>query len=425
MYQGRQVAVLIMAAGSGSRFGSESPKQFLDVDGEPMLLRAARAFDEHDAVDGVWAVASPEKGASVGEVLGTLRKYRGFTEGGPTRQESVRLGLRAVSDELTGRTAGAGDAGSCDAGVGDAGGTIVLIHDAARPFVTREVIERVLAGAADTGAAIACVPVTDTIYEAKEVRGDDSVFLRDTPDRELLWSVQTPQGFDLDMIRSAHESAAADGFEATDDGAVAMKYGRARTDDGVSVLIAMGDYVNRKITVPSDMDTVPSSGADDRVGIGFDVHAFSDEEGRALVLGGVTIPHERGLEGHSDADVLTHGIMDAMLGALALGDIGVFFPDTDSRYEGVSSMRLLDEVRGMIERVGYIVYNVDATIVAERPRLAGRIDEIRSSLADALGIDRGMVGVKATTTEGLGFTGREEGVGAQAVVRLVRKERDR
>jgi 2-C-methyl-D-erythritol 2,4-cyclodiphosphate synthase len=159
-----------------------------------------------------------------------------------------------------------------------------------------------------------------------------------------------------------------------------------------------------------------------RVGIGFDVHAFADADSeRALVLGGVTIPEGRGLVGHSDADVLTHALMDAMLGALALGDIGRFFPDTDEKYRGISSMRLLLEVERMIEHEGYIVYNADMTIVAERPRMAAHIDEIRDNIADALGVTRDRIGVKATTTEGLGFTGREEGIGTQAIVRLVRK----
>ncbi|MDR3224880.1 MAG: 2-C-methyl-D-erythritol 2,4-cyclodiphosphate synthase [Clostridiales Family XIII bacterium] len=161
---------------------------------------------------------------------------------------------------------------------------------------------------------------------------------------------------------------------------------------------------------------------EDRVGIGFDVHAFADaEQQRTLVLGGTAIPGGKALDGHSDADVLTHALMDAMLGALALGDIGAFFPDTDERYRGISSMRLLADVKRRIEREGYIVYNADMTIVAERPRMAPHVDEIRDSIAGALGVTRDKIGVKATTTEGLGFTGREEGIGAQAIVRLVRK----
>jgi 2-C-methyl-D-erythritol 4-phosphate cytidylyltransferase/2-C-methyl-D-erythritol 2,4-cyclodiphosphate synthase len=446
MYRNRKVIALIMAAGNGSRFGAESPKQFLDIGGESMMLRAARAFDECGYVDEIRAVASPERQSDTDAVLGVLGKYRGSSKGGGTRQESVRFGLRAAAEALGRKEA-------------DADRAAVLIHDAARPFVTGDVIERVLAGVDATGAAIACVPVTDTIYVAggnpapganpmpdgapapdanpmpdgtpapdANPAPDAPLILMDSPDRDLLWSVQTPQGFDLDMILRAHEAAAADGFEATDDGAVARVYGYAAGRDpderrGANVLIVEGDYANRKITIRGDIDTSPatSSGGlpDDRVGIGFDVHAFAPEEERALVLGGVTIPYERGLEGHSDADVLTHSLMDAMLGALALGDIGCYFPETDDRYRGISSMKLLEEVREMIGRKGYIVYNADMTIVAERPRMAGHVDGMRDSIAAALGVSRDRIGIKATTTERLGFTGREEGIGAQAIVRLV------
>jgi 2-C-methyl-D-erythritol 4-phosphate cytidylyltransferase/2-C-methyl-D-erythritol 2,4-cyclodiphosphate synthase len=439
MYRNRKVIALIMAAGNGSRFGAKSPKQFLDVEGESMILRAARTFDECEYVDGIWAVASSDRRADANAALCVLAKYRCAVGGGDTRQESVRLGLRAA--------AGTPDTESMEG----ADGAVVLIHDAARPFVTSDIIERVLEGATVTGAAIACVPVTDTIYAANEKPGSGrALLLADAPDRDLLWSVQTPQGFDFDMILRAHEAAALDGFEATDDGAVARIYGYAAGDasdggKGADVLIVDGDYVNRKITLRGDIDTslgtpcverpdfgaptAERSGLDaydargggrpgDRVGIGFDVHAFAPAWERALVLGGVTLPYERGLEGHSDADVLTHALIDAMLGALALGDIGFYFPETDDRYLGISSMKLLEEVREMIERNGYIVYNADMTIVAERPRMAEHVDDIRDSVAAALGVDRDRIGVKATTTERLGFTGREEGIGAQAIVRL-------
>jgi 2-C-methyl-D-erythritol 4-phosphate cytidylyltransferase/2-C-methyl-D-erythritol 2,4-cyclodiphosphate synthase len=431
MYQGKEVIALMMAAGNGSRFGQGAPKQFLDVGGEPMVLKSARAFDACGHVDGIWAVAPPDRRTHTDAALGALQKYRGSVAGGGVRQESVRLGLRAVAGDRKRR--------------GAEGGAVVLVHDAARPFVTNDVIERVLSGVAATGAAIACVPVTDTVYVAGGKPAQDGpLYLVDAPDRGLLWSVQTPQGFDLDMILRAHEAAAADGFEATDDGAVARAYGCAaggavdgrRGADGCAagsalggsrgadVLIAMGDYANRKITVPTDMHPGPGGDArkGDRVGIGFDVHAFSRSADRKLVLGGVTIPHERGLEGHSDADVLTHALMDAMLGALALGDIGFFFPETEERYLGISSMKLLEEVKGMIGRKGYIVYNADTTIVAERPRMAGHVDAMKGSLAAALGVGRDRIGVKATTTEMLGFTGREEGIGAQAIVRLTEGE---
>ncbi|MDR2162998.1 MAG: 2-C-methyl-D-erythritol 4-phosphate cytidylyltransferase [Clostridiales Family XIII bacterium] len=402
------MTVLIMAAGTGSRLGASAPKQFIDIGGEPMILKSARAFEECDNVDRILAVASQKWLADTDASLGSLYKYEGSIRGGSSRQESVLLGLRA--------TVAAQPRGS---------GAIVLIHDAARPFVTPDIIERVLAGAAATGATVACVPVTDTIYMADgEPECGRALSLSEAPTRGLLWSVQTPQGFDLDMILRAHEAAALDGFEATDDGAIARAYG------GAHVLIAMGGYANRKITTPEDLIALARPGAEDRVGIGFDVHAFvshsaypagcGESDASALVLGGVAIPYGRTLEGHSDADVLTHALMDAILGALALGDIGKFFPDTDEKYRNISSMKLLVDVIGMARREGYIVYNADMTIIAEKPRMAAHTDDIRDSLAFALGVGKDRIGVKATTTEGLGVTGREEGIGAQAVVRLVR-----
>jgi 2-C-methyl-D-erythritol 2,4-cyclodiphosphate synthase len=221
------------------------------------------------------------------------------------------------------------------------------------------------------------------------------------------------------MILAAHEAAAKDGFAATDDGTVAQRYGHPAP----AVLIAMGDYANRKITTPADMAALgvgEGGGADDRVGIGFDAHRFTVHPS-PLVLGGIEIPESRGLDGHSDADVLTHALMDAILGALALGDIGRHFPDTDANYKGISSMKLLDEVKLMAEAKGYAIYSADTTIVVERPRMAPHIEKIRVSLAAALGTDRDKIGVKATTTEHLGYTAKEEGIGAQAVVRLRRK----
>jgi 2-C-methyl-D-erythritol 2,4-cyclodiphosphate synthase/2-C-methyl-D-erythritol 4-phosphate cytidylyltransferase len=413
-----------MAAGSGARLGTEVPKQFLDVGGEPMVLRAARAFEECPLVDDIYAVALTEYAERTGELLRVLSKYRDTAIGADTRQESVLRGLRFVAAKqlpAADQPDGAKEA-LINAGMPSAEPSpLVLIHDAARPFVTQEAIAHVVKGASITGAAVSCVPATDTIYVANaEPQCGQPLFLADSPPRQTLWSVQTPQGFDMRMILAAHEAAAKEGFTATDDGTLAQRYGHPAQ----AVLIAMGDYANRKITTPADM-TAPSIGAgasdsagtDDRVGIGFDAHRFADYPA-PLVLGGVEIPESRGLDGHSDADVLTHALMDAILGALALGDIGRYFPDTDAKYKGISSMKLLNEVKRLAEAKGYAVYNADTTIVAERPRMAPHIEKIRDSLAAALGTDRDKIGVKATTTEHLGYTAKEEGIGAQAVVRL-------
>jgi 2-C-methyl-D-erythritol 2,4-cyclodiphosphate synthase/2-C-methyl-D-erythritol 4-phosphate cytidylyltransferase len=410
MYKGKRINVLIAAAGSGVRMsagedtGANIPKQFIDICGEPMLRVAAEAFERNEYIDDIYVISPADFIGRSKDVLAGLSKLRGVCEGGQTRQDSVRLGLRYMA---------------ANAPQGNMPCDIVLIHDAARPFVTGEVILGVIEGVIANGSAVCCVPVKDTIYQA-----DIGSTLRSVPPRGKLYSVQTPQGFDFALIKGAHERAAEDGVSATDDGSLAKEY-------GAEVLITCGSYDNVKITTVHDLpETVRISAlssasdftdaaGDVRVGTGFDVHAFA--VGRKLILGGVEIDYDRGLLGHSDADVLTHALMDAMLGALALGDIGTHFPDTDERYKGISSMKLLAEVVSIIRGKRYTVSNADMTIIAEKPRMTGVISGIRKSIADALGIAEGCVSVKATTTEGLGFTGREEGIGAQAVVALSRK----
>ncbi|MDR1815630.1 MAG: 2-C-methyl-D-erythritol 4-phosphate cytidylyltransferase [Clostridiales Family XIII bacterium] len=398
MYKGRPVAAIIAAGGAGTRFGGDVPKQFRDVGGKPMWARAAAAFAEHEAVDEV-VVVVPESGAGFENNGNDVC----FVSGGADRQASVRNGLAAVSfaDGLA------------------------LIHDAARPFVSREVIDRVIEGAASCGAAVPGVPVTDTIYQ-----GETAL------DREALRAVQTPQGFDLCLIRAAHARAAEAGASYTDDGSLVLAAGHA-------VRVVEGDAANVKVTTPTDMesatcsaiggrqDAAPTAGIDgganragigagaSRVGIGFDAHRFVG--GRPLILGGVEIPFEMGLQGHSDADVLTHAFMDAILGALRLGDIGTLFPDSDPAYAGVSSMKLLADVTRRMRGAGYEIENADGVVVCEQPKLAPHRAEIEKRLADALGVPSGRVSVKGTTTERLGFTGREEGIAAEAVVLLKKK----
>jgi 2-C-methyl-D-erythritol 4-phosphate cytidylyltransferase/2-C-methyl-D-erythritol 2,4-cyclodiphosphate synthase len=383
MYEGRRVGALIAAAGNGSRMGGDVPKQFLDIGGIPMLLKTISIFEANPFVDDIFVIV-PRARRDVLSGAGLLKTRLDFDAcGGATRQASVAEGLASIGAAPSRRVP-----------------DLVLIHDAARPFVTNDVISRVLEGAVETGAAIPCTPVKDTVYAATADRRRLDVVL----DREGLFAVQTPQGFDFKLICEAHTRAIKDGVAATDDGTLARRY-------GAQVRIVAGDYANVKITTREDL---PDAG--DRVGLGFDAHAFA--EGRALVLGGVNIPFERGLLGHSDADVLTHALMDAILGALNLGDIGLHFPDTDARYRGISSMTLLAEVRAKMERAGYRLGNADLVIVAERPRMAEHIAAMRDSLAAALGTDVGNVSVKATTTEGLGFSAKTDGIGAQAVVRL-------
>jgi len=269
----------------------------------------------------------------------------------------------------------------------------ILIHDGARPYVTLQVIENTLALAVSTGAAVAAVPVKDTI----KLLGEDGI---STPDRSKLFAAQTPQGFEAKLIVKAYETAASQNFTGTDDAQLVERLGH-------KVALAQGSYTNIKITTPEDLPKQC------RAGTGFDVHALV--EGRPLVLGGVTIPFEKGLLGHSDADVLTHAIMDAILGAAGLGDIGRHFPDTEEAYKGISSMTLLKKVAAMAEEKGFALANLDATIIAQRPKLAPYHEAMIQNLAQILGCTADKINLKATTTEKLGIPGREEGIAAEAI----------
>ncbi len=359
MYKGKRISVIVAAAGSGRRFGGDVPKQYLKLNDRSVLRNSADAFLAY--ADQLVAVTDDisrcEKELSGLDAL--------VVKGGSTRQESVYRGLLKAD------------------------GDIILIHDGARPFVTSQVIENVLEGAMEKGACIPAVTPKDTI-RTKEM----------TLDRSSLLAVQTPQGFSRQLILEAYESARKEGFSGTDDASLVERL-------GAEIAIAEGDYGNIKITTGEDMP------AKMRIGTGYDVHRLT--EGRKLILGGAEIPHTLGLLGHSDADVLIHAIMDALLGAVAEGDIGKLFPDTDDRYKGISSILLLGQVAEIIREKGYTVGNIDATVVAQKPKLAPYIDVMRKNIAEALGVEISCIGVKATTTEKLGFEGRQEGISAQAV----------
>jgi 2-C-methyl-D-erythritol 4-phosphate cytidylyltransferase/2-C-methyl-D-erythritol 2,4-cyclodiphosphate synthase len=294
--------------------------------------------------------------------------------GGKERQDSVKNALDLLEDGY------------------------VLVHDGARPYVTEEVIMNVMMATADKKAAVAAVPSKDTI---RQVSGKNSVTL----DRSTLYNVQTPQGFYVPLIKKAFKKAYEDNFYGTDDAMLVERI-------GAYVAIAEGSYGNIKITTKEDLPV------DMRVGSGFDVHRLI--ENRSLILCGVKIPFEKGLLGHSDADVAIHALMDAMLGAAALGDIGKHFPDTDDKYKGISSVLLLKKVNELIAELGYKVNNVDITIMAQVPKLLPYIQAMREKIAETLEIDENRVNVKATTTEKLGFVGREEGIAAEAVCTINR-----
>ncbi|MDB5085138.1 MAG: ispD, partial [Bacilli bacterium] len=322
--------------------------------------------------------------------------------GGRERQNSVRLGLAWIA--------------------GMHPGSLVLIHDAARPFITSDKISRVIQGAIRSGAATCAVPVKDTIKRVlpKEDHGSSPsrLFVQETVPRAGLYHTQTPQAFRFSLVWRAHQDALASGYEATDDAGL-MEW------KGLPVEIVPGDYQNFKITTPDDLWMAESAlgqkrqaGGEHmfRIGQGFDVHQLT--EGRPLVLGGVVIPYDKGLIGHSDADVLLHAVKDALLGAIAAGDIGRHFPDTDEAYRGADSVKLLQEVWRMVTTQGYRLGNLDCTVMAQRPKLAPYIEEMRGVLAKELSAEPLQINIKATTTEQLGFIGRGEGIAAQAIVLL-------
>lgn len=387
----RVVTAIIAAAGSGRRMGREMNKVFLPLAGRPVLARTAAAMAACPEVDGLVVVVAPgeETGAEAVLTASGLGKPWRVVAGGSERQHSVMNALAAVPE-------------ACD---------YVVVHDGARPLIDPGAISAAIAAARAGGAAGVAVPVKDTIKEV-----DVGGIIAATPDRSRLWAIQTPQVFAAGLLRQAYAAAAAAGVIATDDAALVERL-------GAKVIIVPGSYRNLKITTPEDLVMAEALLASEgenmqRFGIGYDVHRLV--EGRRLILGGVDIPHERGLDGHSDADVLLHAIKDALLGAAGLGDIGRHFPDTDATYKGASSLRLLEAVRDKIAAAGWRAYNIDAVVVAEKPKLAPHITAMNANIAAALGLEAGQVNVKATTTEGLGFAGRREGIAVYAVASIVR-----
>ena len=382
MYRGKKVTAVIVAAGRGTRFGGDLPKQFLKIENRTVLEMAIEPFQSHPMVDALIVASSEEYVELCSRICERFDKMNAVVIGGEQRQDSVRACLDRTDEGL------------------------VLIHDGARPFVTAQVIDRVIEEAYNQGACVPCVPVKDTVRQTENVKCTSSVTL----ERSSLFCVQTPQGFDTELIRRAYIKAEEDGFIGTDDGVLAERL-------GAGVAIAEGDYANIKITTREDLPRMETG--DIRIGSGYDVHQLT--EGRKLVLGGVEIPFERGLLGHSDADVLLHALMDALLGAAALGDIGKHFPDTDEKYRGISSIRLLEKVKSLISDAGYTVGNTDITVIAQKPKIAAYRPAMRKNIADTLGIGIERVNVKGTTTENLGFVGRCEGIACEAVCVLYRQ----
>ena len=378
---------VIVAAGRGSRAGLGVNKVFHPVNGRSVLGRCLDAIEGSGRFDGAIVVLSSEDEARFAELCrreGPFDIVKGTAPGGETRRDSVCNGLLALP--------------------GDTG--IVAIHDAARPFVSVKIIDATLESARINGSGVISTPVVDTV---KQIGADGRVT---SLDRDALRAVQTPQCFDYRRILKAHLQARDEGLAVTDD---AMLFEHYYGD--VSLVTTDDATENIKLTTKADFDALNRAEMNDvRVGFGYDAHRLV--QGRRLVLCGTEIPHDRGLDGHSDADVAVHALMDALLGALALGDIGRHFPDNDPRYEGADSMKLLEKVMALITEKGYRVGNADVTIVAQRPKLAGYMARMRARLAGGLGLNEDRVNVKATTTERMGFEGEELGISSQATVLL-------
>lgn len=377
---------VVVAAGRGVRMGAAVNKVLLPLCGEPVIRHAVRAFCEADEIDGVVVVASADETEQMRAALCGLEKVCAIVPGGSTRQESVKNGLDALPKEAR----------------------IALVHDGARPLISRELIARCIRQTEDCGSAVVCTPVTDTVKVEK-----DGCVVR-TLDRSQLRAVQTPQCFFAGELKAAYEAAARDGVSVTDDASVMENAGH-------SVHLLESSEVNFKLTTPEDLRRAEDIIGErkfmqrlPRTGFGYDVHKLVS--GRRLILCGKEIPWEKGLDGHSDADVAVHALMDALLGAVCLGDIGRLYPDNDPAFEGADSMKLLADVLRRVKDAGYAVVHADVTIVAQKPKLMPYMDEMRRNLENAM--PGAQVNVKATTTERLGFEGRGEGISAQAVATI-------
>lgn len=387
------VAALIVAAGRGLRAGADAPKQYRQLGGMPVLCRTLAPFLAESRIGTILVVTGAGDGARYDDAIGRLPdsdRIRLATpvDGGQTRQDSVRAGLEAL--------AAAGFTGN------------VLVHDAARPFVSPALIERALAACLEHAAAIPTLAVTDTVK-----RIDTAGLVDETLPREQLASVQTPQAFAFGALLDAHRAAlvaGAGGF--TDDSAI-MEWA------GHQVATFAGDAMNLKLTYPGDFELAEQRLARPlvtRIGTGYDVHAFT--EGDHVWLGGIRIPHGRGVLAHSDGDVALHALTDALLGALADGDIGSHFPPSDPQWRGASSDRFLAFAADRVRQRGGKIDHLDLTIVCEGPKVGPHRDAIRARIAEIAGLRLDQIGAKATTSERLGFTGRGEGLAALATATI-------
>ena len=383
-------AAIIPAAGSGTRMGLKYPKQYHLLAGIPILVHTVKQFVQSSCIENIVVVVPADRVDSTAQLLesyGLEGENLHVVAGGKRRQDSVKAGIDSLDSDTD----------------------IVLVHDGARPLVSREVIHRCYDAAVCHGAVIAAVPVVDTL---KKSDADNTII--QTVDREDLWQAQTPQAARLSLLLAAYDAA---GDRNVTDEASLLELA------GTPVCLVEGSVTNIKITRPDDLVIAEKIMEKDtlafRIGHGYDAHRFATD--RALVLGGVVIPFEMGLAGHSDADVLTHALCDAMLGAMGAGDIGSHFPDSDEQYNNIYSIELLKQVATLAKERGFELSNGDITVVCQKPKLAPFIPVMEGILAEACGVKKERINVKATTTEKMGFTGRVEGVSCHAVVLLANK----
>ena len=393
------VTVIFPAAGLSRRMknslGNVTNKNFLEIGGESVLLRTLKTFSKSARITNFIVVVAKDEIEDAEKILSSEKNLKSWqiVEGGSERQFSIANGLKFIPQNTE----------------------IILVHDAARPLVTLQTVEKVIDAAEKFGGAIAAVSAKNTIKFI-----DAENFVKNTPPRSELVEVQTPQGFRKEILLRAYKKAEEENFLGTDDASLVERLGE-------KIKIVESDYKNIKITTPEDIKIaesflqkkIPHSSfliPNYKTGFGYDVHKLV--EGRKLILGGVEIPHTLGLLGHSDADVLIHAIIDAILGAAALGDIGQHFPDTDQKFKNIDSTILLKKVSELIEEKNFVIENIDSTVVAQKPKLAPYISAIKKNLAEILQIDSDKINVKAKTEEGLGFTGSELGISSYAVANL-------
>lgn len=384
-----RVHVVLAAGGAGSRMGAGQNKIFLEAGGKNILLRSMQLFE--GIIDRMVIVCRPEDEQQIRRIVSMsgVSYQVSLARGGESRQHSVLNGLKSLGADPD---------------------DIVLVHDAARCLTPVNVILDILESCRSKGSGVAAVPAVNTMKYA-----DSDMYVLHTADRSDLYEIQTPQGFRFAQLYDSYIKAEKDGFVATDDASVAEHA-------GVRVLLVRGSKKNIKVTEKEDLVMINALLQQDtpsfRIGMGYDVHRLT--EGRKLILCGIEIPHTLGLLGHSDADVALHALMDAMFGAAALGDIGRHFPDTSDEYKGISSVLLLKEAIRKVRKAGYEFVNADITIAAQKPRISPYIPEMVRKVSETLSCDTSQVNIKATTTERLGFEGREEGISAQAVCSLLK-----